>query len=154
MDALSDCIGAHVISLQHPTCEQLKTKLAELRVFAPHLLQDLPEPEELAYGRRVLYRNEHVEAILVHLPPGGETLLHDHGQSICTAIVLEGRLLNECYEPQADASFTLFASQPIEADGYLVSVPDDFHRMSNPFHDRAVSLHLYAPPLSGVRSYR
>ncbi|UUZ89764.1 hypothetical protein LJK87_27275 [Paenibacillus sp. P25] len=49
------------------------------------------------YGRTSLYLADGLEAVLIHLPAGAETYIHDHGASFGCAQVLEGRMINRMF---------------------------------------------------------
>jgi cysteine dioxygenase len=119
-----------------------------------HLLaSDIPQPEEHSYGRKVLFANDYLEVILVHLPAFTATRIHDHGQSIGAALVLEGQLTNTLYSQDESGSIHPYEEQCVEKDQLFIAAHNQIHQMINLKDKRTVSLHVYAPPLSGIQVY-
>lgn len=129
-----------------------------------HILQSLPfsedfaatyatEPDKFPYGRNVLCRTPQFEAILIHLPAFAQTFIHDHGDSVGCAIVLEGTLLNEEFRLNADGQAEASAMHQVVGGNCFEAEAGLIHRMSNPSASRTVSFHVYAPPLQRARTY-
>ncbi|GAA3404443.1 cysteine dioxygenase family protein [Paenibacillus hodogayensis] len=140
-------------SLRRPDMRDLKETLSAVgctpRQAEPHVAQ----PDRLPYGRTVLFRNTEVEAILVHLPARTGTFIHDHGDSLGCAIVVEGELINTVFRTDGRGD-AIYASEERVRSGQCLSAPAGLiHRMRNPGAGRTVSLHLYAPPLTGTKTY-
>ena len=89
-----ECIS-HVFSgLESPNYGELKEAIQSLQLTPDQLEPYLVEPASLGYGRNVLYLNEDVEVVLIHMPGKRQTQLHDHGGSIGCIYVVEGELVN------------------------------------------------------------
>jgi cysteine dioxygenase len=153
MTLLSDCISPVIRSIREPSCEQLIDALLSLQVHRELLAEDIPLPIELPYGRKVLYASEDVELILVHLPANADTRIHDHGQSVGAALVLEGQLINVIYHKDHAGHASPIGEQRAHSDELFLAERNQIHQMRNPHSERVVSLHLYSPPLSGVQVY-
>lgn len=140
--------------LQAPTVAELRSALSAAGCTKEDIAPYVTEPADgRAYGRNVLYRSEHVEAVAIHLPPGTATAVHDHGDSIGCAAILEGSLRNDIYR-KTDYGMAVDAGAVTVMSGrHLVAPHGQVHRMRNDNSERMVSLHLYAPPLAGVRCY-
>lgn len=153
MTLLSDCISPVIRSIREPSCEQLIDALKSLQVHRDLLADDIPQPNELPYGRKVLYASEDVEVILVHLPANADTRIHDHGESIGAALVLEGQLINAIYQKDDAGHARPIGEQRTHSDELFLAERNQIHQMRNPHPERVVSLHLYTPPLNGVQVY-
>ncbi|HZG56864.1 cysteine dioxygenase family protein [Paenibacillus sp.] len=151
---LSDCIERQFSGASQwseASIEEALRGIPELRELASPLATD-PEAGH-AYGRNVVYADERIEAIVVHLPPGAATAVHDHGRSVGCAIVLEGRMTNETYRVEASGKARRIETATHEAGQWMRSPAGVVHRMRNDGAERLVSLHVYAPPLRGMRRY-
>jgi cysteine dioxygenase len=91
---LLDCIQQHFGGLTNPTLKELGDALKRIPNVSQFIQPYIKEPDQFAYGRHVIYGNDVLEVIVINLPPYKETAIHDHGQSIGCARVVEGKLLN------------------------------------------------------------
>lgn len=140
-------------TLHKPTQKQLKSALQSLG----HLIYTVPdytsEPQQLPYGRNFLFYNNELEVIVVHIPAGISTAIHNHGSSIGVAYLVEGMLTNTIYTLDSYGYPIPQQGNLIHAGHYFEMPTEQIHRLSNPFHERAISLHVYTPPLHNVSSF-
>ncbi|MEF3301554.1 cysteine dioxygenase [Paenibacillus sp. GYB003] len=141
-------------SLRQPSLRELHEALDAIGATAELIAPYVTEPDRLPYGRNVLFRSDHVEAIVVHIPPGSETFVHDHGRSVGCALLLEGAMLNATYRTGGGGEAFLVAQCRVPEGRRIEAPAKQIHRMSNPGVRRAVSLHLYAPPLAETNTYK
>ncbi|MFK7696162.1 cysteine dioxygenase [Paenibacillus sp. HJGM_3] len=153
MTRMSECISPVIHSIGEPTCEQLIDALMSLKAHKRLLSEEIPMPGELPYGRKVLYANEELEVILVHLPPYASTRIHDHGDSIGAALVLEGQLVNALYRLEEGGEALEQEARLAHCEELFLAERNQVHQMRNPYPERVVSLHMYAPPLRGMQVY-
>lgn len=150
---LYECIDILFGGLKNPTVKDLEYALKQIpherNIFEPHVT----EPDLLNYGRNVIYRNSELEVIVINLPPDNETSIHDHGQSIGCAMVLEGKLQNCIYRLNGQKS-KLCSSYFVHEGDSLISTPGLIHKMMNTSSDRMVSLHVYSPPLQDMTFFK
>jgi cysteine dioxygenase len=140
--------------LKMPSVADLRRALQQLDCTEADLRPFVTEPAAgRSYGRNVLYRTPDVEAIVVHIPSGAATTIHDHGESVGCALVVEGRLHNAMYRSAGYGMASEQGSIVAEAGDFIVALKGQIHQMRNEGGERFVSLHLYAPPLTGMRQY-
>ncbi|CAG7647550.1 cysteine dioxygenase [Paenibacillus allorhizosphaerae] len=136
-----------------PSVQQLKSAIEALNISVEKVSGAIANPGSLPYGRTLLYHTPDTEAVLVHLPQGRETYIHDHGFSIGCAKVLEGTIANRIFRVDA-YGYPVYAGETILEPGSFYSSPKgQIHQLRNVGFGRAVSFHLYAPALSGVKNY-
>lgn len=99
---LYECIEEMFSGLKNPSVKDLAASLKQIPNASELSQRYIKEPDQYAYGRNAIYRNNELEMILIHIPPNKETAVHDHGQSIGCAMVLEGKLLNSIYRSTGD----------------------------------------------------
>ncbi|HEY1654311.1 MAG TPA: cysteine dioxygenase family protein [Candidatus Tumulicola sp.] len=108
-----------------------------------------------AYSRTRLFATPAFEIIAMSWAPQSISPIHDHGPSRCWVLMLEGTLDVQnftCSDPARDGPLEIAATQRLtlrsgDVDHRLG--PSELHRVGNPHAtDRAVSLQLYAAPLS------
>jgi cysteine dioxygenase len=138
---------------QGRSMEELKESITSLGDLIWHVPQYRTEPNKLPYGRNVLLRNDDFEVIVIHLPGNRATAIHDHGDSIGCAFVVQGELLNITYSldsngyPLQEEEARFPAGQILESPSGLI------HEMRNPRKEAMISLHVYSPPLQNIQSY-
>jgi cysteine dioxygenase len=152
MDLLA-CIHQQLGKLTNPTLKELANALKRIPNICDLVQPLITDPDQFSYGRNVIYLNEHLEVIVINLPPHVETAIHDHGESLGCAMVLEGKLLNSIYqtnENQIEQATAYFINQ----GNCLYSPKGLIHKMSNLQDERMISLHVYSPPLLNMSNYQ
>lgn len=139
--------------IDHTTLHELRGKIVSLGLTAELAAPWIEEPRLLPYGRKVVYQTEDVEVIVVHLPAGTETFIHDHGASIGCAYVLEGQLTNRVYRLSREGYAYEAGASVVEPGQFLYAPQGQIHQMCNTGPRRMVSFHVYAPKLSGSKSF-
>lgn len=150
---LYECIEEMFSGLKNPSVKDLAASLKQIPNASELSQRYIKEPDQYAYGRNAIYRNHELEMILIHIPSGKETAVHDHGQSIGCAMVLEGKLLNSIYRSTGDHA-ELSNSYFVQKGECLFSTKGLIHKMSNPTSERMVSLHVYSPPLEDMTVFK
>ncbi len=137
------------------TITELELLMESLNITATDLAPYIAPSTNLPYGRTPLFRTEQLEAIVIHLPSYSHTYIHNHGSSVGCAYVAEGEVVNTSYRLVPGENDKVEAEGELwHRAGQLFFAPGGhIHRMSNPNRSRAVSLHLYSPPLSDVRLF-
>jgi cysteine dioxygenase len=86
-----------------------------------------------------LYSSDRCDVLLVGWEPGQSSSYHDHGHSESVVLVMEGRITAESE-----------GGERVYGPSSLVVTPRSaHHRMRNDGPGRAVTLHVYAPPMQG-----
>ena len=146
------CIHSLFGGLTNPSLKELSYSLKQIPNVLESIEPYIKEPDQFEYGRNVIYRNNELEVIVINIPPHKGTAIHDHGQSIGCAMVLEGQLLNSIYRLHENHS-ELSSSYFVHQGECLFSTRGLIHRMSNPSSERMISLHVYSPPLQDMTIY-
>lgn len=106
-----------------------------------------------AYTRTRLFRAPHFEVVVMRWSPGSISPIHDHGNSHCWVLMMEGGLEVENFERDDDGSGPVVALR----DTGRISLglgdvdhrggPAELHRVHNATQEMAYSLQLYAEPI-------
>ncbi|MFD0694765.1 cysteine dioxygenase [Paenibacillus sp. GCM10027628] len=139
--------------LQQPTHEQMKSALMSLGELLHTVPDYKTEPSGLPYGRNVVFSNQDLEVIIIYIPANQATAIHNHGSSIGTAYLIEGSLVNTMYTLDSYGFPVPLHDDFIQAGQCFNAPAEQIHQLSNPFHERAISLHVYTPPLRQVNRY-
>ncbi|WP_068775676.1 cysteine dioxygenase family protein [Paenibacillus sp. FJAT-26967] len=151
---ITGCIRETFAAIKRPTLNELRIALESLPLEKDMSALCDAAPGHLPYGRQVLCRTDEVEVIAIHIPAGSQTAIHDHGQSAGCARIIEGNLLNVWYELDRSGYPEPFMAAALTEGEYMYAPRGQIHQMRNEGESRVVSLHVYAPPLSGTTSYR
>jgi cysteine dioxygenase len=123
-----------------------------------------PSPEELrpylqfkqdTYSRNLIQRRATYEVLLLCWRPGQHSPIHDHAGSQCALIVLAGKGTEVRFEREQRGRLQAVSYQPLPTGTVTASVADDLHVLGNWTNPprNLVSLHVYSPPLDGMKTY-
>ena len=105
------------------------------------------------YARTPLFRSTGWEALLVGWLPGQRTARHGHGESYGLTCVLEGTLCEAEYRLAPGGQVTKAERRKYGVGSVFHEQPHTIHHVEHAGRVRAVSLHLYAPPLLRMELY-
>ena len=134
-----------------PRLAELAERLRDTRIDWK-LVNALTRYERQHYTRRTLARTPACELLLVCWLPGQGSRVHDHGGSYGASLVLRGEL-EETRFAWTDTRLAPGAVVSARPGDVLLEQQETIHRIDNRSGRGAVTLHLYAPPMSGMTSY-
>ncbi|MFD0676470.1 MULTISPECIES: cysteine dioxygenase [unclassified Paenibacillus] len=141
-------------SVESPAPHELKAIITGLELTSEKVAPYIEEPSYLPYGRKVLFQSEEVEVILVHLPQGRQTLIHDHGASVGCAFILEGQMTNIIYRLDGFGYAQEVGESHLKQHQFLYAPKGQIHQMSNSGEGRMLSFHVYSPRLAATKAFR
>ncbi|MBM7656246.1 cysteine dioxygenase [Neobacillus cucumis] len=147
------CIHQHLGGLTTPTLNELGDALKRISDASKNIAPYIKEPNQYPYGRHVIYKNDVLEVIVINLPPDKETAIHDHGESIGCAMVLEGEVLNTIYHLN-EHKIERSSSYLVQHGECFFSKPGLIHKLTNSQSERMISLHVYSPPLQNMATFQ
>jgi cysteine dioxygenase len=106
-----------------------------------------------SYTRTVLHRTAAWEVLLVGWLRGQRTPRHGHAESFGATCVLEGTLTEVEYRLAPGGQVLKSERRKHVAGSVFHEQPHTIHRVEHAGRVRAVSLHLYAPPLQRMELY-
>ena len=102
-------------------------------------------------NRTKLHETPNYELILISWAPGAKSHIHNHPENGCIYKVLQGILIEETYEPNTIELTNLITLLPNDI-GYIDNTIC-YHKIYNPEHVQAYSLHIYSPPKFNMSIY-
>ncbi len=137
-------------------CARLRGVLVDPRSLSPFLLF---APRR--YTRNLIYRDDLFELIALCWDPRTESPIHNHSGQLCWLSIQQGALRLENFTsldgPGPGSGIRLVPNGGIERAGEgcldLQQGDNGIHRVSNPFEERAVSLHVYSRPYDVCLAY-
>lgn len=137
-------------------CTRLSGVFLDARTLAPYL-HFAPR----RYTRNLIYRDEIFELLALCWEPHTESPIHNHSGQLCWLSIQRGALRLENFTsldgPGPGANIRLVPRSGVERapEGVvdLQQGDDGIHRVSNPFDERAVSLHVYSRPYDTCLAY-
>jgi len=98
------------------------------------------------YTRNLIYRDEIFELVALCWEPRTQSPIHNHSGQLCWLSIQRGALRLENFK-------SLDGPGPGEGIRLLQQGENGIHRVSNPFDERAVSLHVYSRPYDTCIAY-
>ncbi|MDN4594332.1 cysteine dioxygenase [Polycladomyces subterraneus] len=154
MDFIS-CLHRSFQNLHRPDVWRLRQVIEQLGCTRERISPLITKPQPpLSYGRNVVFRSDQFEAIVIHLPPGTGTPIHDHGNSIGCVRVVAGTLENRVFTLSPGVSEPVLSSTGCHLPGESVLIgPGLIHSMRNAGKEPMISFHVYTPPLENAKQY-
>lgn len=106
------------------------------------------------YTRNCVARTDEYELLLLCWDKEAETPIHGHGGQDCWVYQIEGTV--EEIRVKQDEEGNLEETHRMELAPGKVSYMHDcmgFHKIRNPFNQRAMTLHIYAKPIDACRVF-
>ncbi|MBG9613644.1 cysteine dioxygenase [Bacillus cereus] len=139
-------------SLQSYCLQELMQVVQTLDLSLENIVPYITKPQQLEYGRNIIYHTKKIEVMVLYFPSLAKTLIHDHGTSIGCIYVVQGSLQNHLYTLGSDKTKPTYNQVQHFTQGDVFSVDDDtIHMMQNPTLLPTITFHVYCPPLEGVK---
>ena len=108
------------------------------------------------YARHRVFRNEFVELLVLCWRPGQQTPIHDHNGSYGMVRVSSGVMWETIFRMDERAGLRYQTAREWTRDEITGADVPDIHQLGNPevSGQDLISLHLYAPPLGSINTYR
>ncbi|MEP7027977.1 MAG: cysteine dioxygenase family protein [Candidatus Eisenbacteria bacterium] len=144
-----------LLTLPHPfRREDVHRVVSRLRVD-PASLRRYQHWSDERYTRTRFYEGERFEILVLCWKEGQTSPIHDHAQSICTMVVLEGAAVTTMYEvvESADApgrrALVEESTGTLPAGALTTVYGGDIHRVGNPKGSGSglMTIHFYLPPI-------
>jgi cysteine dioxygenase len=137
-------------------CGRLQGIQLDPRTLAPYL-----HFGKNRYTRNLIYRDELFELIALCWEPHTASPIHNHSGQLCWLSIQQGALRLENFRsldgPGPGADIRILPNGGIDrAECGMLDLQqgdDGIHRVSNPFDERAVSLHVYSRPYDTCLAY-
>jgi cysteine dioxygenase len=137
-------------------CGRLQGIQLDPRTLAPYL-----HFGKNRYTRNLIYRDDLFELIALCWEPHTASPIHNHSGQLCWLSIQQGALRLENFRsldgPGPGADIRILPNGGIDrAECGMLDLQqgdDGIHRVSNPFDERAVSLHVYSRPYDTCLAY-
>jgi SAM-dependent methyltransferase/predicted metal-dependent enzyme (double-stranded beta helix superfamily) len=107
---------------------------------------DYDHPVGDSYGRKLVYKEDNLEIMVMSWRPGDFSALHDHGYTEYGAVKVFGHAEHAAFHVEEDTIRTL--SRWMLQPGETISVSHSLvHQMGNPGEAPFLSLHVYGTPV-------
>ena len=138
-----------------PTLDQLDALLEKVQL-TPEDLRPYRSFKAGNYARHRVFRNQHVELLVLCWRPGQRTPIHDHNGSHGAVRVCEGVMWETIFEQDAESKLRYKTARQWTTGGVTGAEVPDIHQLGNPdvSGQDMVTLHLYAPPLGVLNTYK
>ncbi len=106
------------------------------------------------YTRNLIHRTNKFELILLCWDGNANTLPHDHNGHFCAMHIIAGKLTERIIPGKGNCRVPGKNHTYNEGDFSLIDHSDRIHSICNLSEERAVSLHLYMPPIDVCSIYQ
>ncbi len=140
---------------QRPALAEMTAWLGELKVSMDDLRPYISFKPG-TYARHRVFRNEHIELLVLCWRPGQRTPIHDHNGSYGVVRVWSGVMWETLFEMDARRGLRYKSGRDWTAGGITGADIPDIHQLGNPdvSGQDLITLHLYAPPLGSLNIYK
>ncbi|MFD2214541.1 cysteine dioxygenase [Metabacillus endolithicus] len=147
-DRIHEILG----NLENTSSDALKLAMEELAIQPEELEPILKTEDDKPYYRKLLFKNERVELLVMNWSQI-ECAPHDHGSSFGWIQVINGTAKNTVYKVDGTKlPIELFTE--FQENGKMFFAPEKgVHKMSVLNKSKLVTLHLYSPPITGMKVY-
>ncbi|MEM8884462.1 MAG: cysteine dioxygenase family protein [Planctomycetota bacterium] len=108
---------------------------------------------EERYARNTVFENEHFELVVICWRPGQASAVHDHGESLCLYLVIDGEFEERLFELGADGEPKQNLARRWKTGDITIASGGDVHQIANDTDRDLVTLHVYSPPLAQTSKY-
>lgn len=103
--------------------------------------------DEVRYARSTVLLDERVELVVICWLPEQASSIHDHGQSNCLYLVVEGEMQEELFVVNEEGRPRRAVARRFGRGDITFAAPSDIHRIANLGAGNLVTVHIYSPPL-------
>ncbi|WP_226585250.1 cysteine dioxygenase [Halobacillus litoralis] len=134
------------------TPQSLKDTFIKLNITLEELQPYLKDPDDKPYYRQMIYEDDEVEMIVMNWADI-DCAPHDHGHSTGWIQVMNGETKQTIYQAEGE-TLPLPLYTEFKEKGSLFFAPEGgIHKMGRKGEHDLVTLHLYSPPIRGMRVY-
>lgn len=139
-------------SLIDPSKHEMKEALAKINMSLDELKPFLQSSSGKPYYRKLLYKSEDVELLVMNWSDL-ECAPHDHGDSHGWIQVLNETSVNSVYEVEGNSLPKELFKEYHHQGKFFYAPKKGVHKMQADGTSGLVTLHLYSPPISGMKVY-
>jgi len=108
---------------------------------------------EERYARNVVFANEHFELVCICWRPGQASAVHDHGESWCLYLVIDGEFEERMFELGEDGEPKQTGARRWKRGDITIASGPDIHQIANDTGRDLRTMHIYSPPLEQTSKF-
>ncbi len=137
-----------------PELSELRERMLNISVNVEDMA-DFVHFNEGSYRRNRVFENDAVELLCLCWKSGQRSPIHDHANSACGVMILDGVGTETVFEKTPSGYIKAMGSTDYEERLVMVSEDSDTHQISNLQAEgqQLVTLHIYSPPLRSMKTY-
>jgi len=140
-------------SLILPSPTELLEAFGVLNISIEDLSAYLGPAGSFPYHRKLLFKNDQVEVLVMNWAKGQMCSPHDHGESFGLIEIVTGVATHHLYTlNQLDSPVQYYSRVETEQSRYFTA-KNSIHAMGNLTEDFLVTLHVYTPPICNMKVY-
>ncbi|MHC4952477.1 MAG: cysteine dioxygenase [Planctomycetota bacterium] len=147
VDRLRESMLQGPAGVDRPFTRDELLKLAQAVDLESLDLGDRRRFNEARYARNSVFENDQFELVVICWRPGQASAIHDHGQSLCLYLVVQGEFEERLYELDPDGEPRQTGARRWRRGDITISGGPDVHALHNEGPEDLVTIHIYSPPL-------
>lgn len=153
MDPIQSKLHRALSGIHLPSPDELNDVAAQLEFDLDEILPHTGDPGIFPYQRKLLLKTEDVEVLVMNWAVDQKCSPHDHGRSFGVIKVLTGEIEHDLYTlDQTDVPRKYFTRRELGGSSYFAA-RGMIHVMGNASSGQAITLHIYSPPIEGMKVY-
>jgi cysteine dioxygenase len=105
------------------------------------------------YTRNTVLLNDNLELVVICWLAGQASAIHDHGDSRCLYLVVDGEMKEERFRVEGDAEPEPVDVRTFGRGDVTLALGSDVHRIRNDTAQNLTTVHIYSPPLANTRMF-
>lgn len=150
---LAGRIAAEFGPLTQPGPDELARAWTATAPTLSEVMEYAGDPGRYPYGRKKLFATDDVEVIVMNWAGGRDCAPHDHGSSFGWVHVLAGEVRHTLYTLDQNDIPRPYHTRTERCDTRYFAARSMVHSMGNPTDQLTVTVHVYAPPITGMKVY-
>ncbi|MDN4073212.1 cysteine dioxygenase [Fictibacillus terranigra] len=139
--------------LVFPSSDDLLEAIQKLQAAETDAAPFVMNSENKPYGRKLIFKSDYVEILVMAWSQTLDCSPHDHGRSFGWVQVISGSSNHTLYKLQP-GGLPVAVKKEIEKKGSLLHVGRGMiHKMGTYEKKPLITLHVYSPPISGMKVF-
>ncbi|MDE3724094.1 cysteine dioxygenase family protein [Nocardiopsis sp. N85] len=148
-----DRFTTHFSPLTSPGPEALAAAWDAVAPTVPEILPLAGPPGVYPYGRKVIFASDDVEIIVMNWAARRMCAPHDHGASFGWVNILAGEVEHTLYTLDQNDFPVSYLKRREKSGSRYFAARGMVHSMGNSSDDLTLTVHVYAPPIHGMKVY-
>lgn len=98
------------------------------------------------YTRTTLFKDDHIEIVVICFLPGQTSSVHDHKGSNCVVRMIKGKMLETLFAQEENGDYSVSSYHYLTTGDISGLDGTQIHQLANVSSDGSILLNFYSPP--------